>query len=70
MLCNDDIYLSKFPSIYVSQKVKPLQDLLSTKNAWVWDRDQNNAFKKIMEELSNTPVLALYKETVVSTHMG
>ena len=61
-------YLSKF-SPNLSQKVKPLRDFISTKNAWVWDRCQNNAFKKIKEKLSNTPVLALYdpcKETVVS----
>ena len=61
-------YLSKF-SPNLSQKVKPLRDLLSTKNAWVWDSCQNNAFKNIKEELSNTPVLALYdpsKETIVS----
>ena len=61
-------YLSKF-SPNLSQKVKPLRDLLSTKNEWVWDSCQNNAFNKIKEELSNTPVLALYdpcKETVVS----
>ena len=61
-------YLSKF-SPNLSQEVKPLQDLLSTKNAWVWDKSQQDAFRQIKNELSNTPVLALYdpsKETVVS----
>ena len=61
-------YLSKF-SPNLSQKVKPLRDLLSTKNEWVWDKCQEDAFVQIKQELSNTPVLALYdpsKETIVS----
>ena len=51
-------YLSKF-SPNLSQKVKPLRDLLSTKNAWVWDKSQQDAYMQIKNELSNTPVLAL-----------
>lgn len=61
-------YLSKF-SPNLSQKVKPLRDLLSTKNEWVWDKCQEDAFNQIKQELSNTPVLALYdpgKDTTVS----
>ena len=61
-------YLSKF-SPNLSQKVKPLRDLLSAKNEWVWNTCQEDAFKQIQQELSNTPVLALYdpsKETIVS----
>ena len=38
-------YLSKF-SPNLSQKVKPLGDLLSTKNAWVWDKIQQDATSK------------------------
>ena len=61
-------YLSKF-SPNLSQKVKPLRDLLSVKHEWVWDKCQQDAFNQIKQELSDTPVLALYdpsKETVVS----
>ena len=61
-------YLSKF-SPNLSQKVKPLRDLLSSKYEWVWDTSQQDAFDQIRQELSNTPVLALYdpsKETTVS----
>ena len=61
-------YLSKF-SPNLSQKVKPLRDLLSTKNEWVWGAYQREAFDRIKQELSATPVLALYdpsKETLVS----
>ena len=61
-------YLSKF-SPNLSQKVKPLRDLLSTKNEWIWGAYQREAFDTIKKELSSTPVLALYdpsKETMVS----
>ena len=60
-------YLSKF-SPNLSQKIKPLRDLLSTKNEWLWEKCQQDAFTQIKEELSSTPVLALYdpcKETFV-----
>ena len=42
-----------------------MRDLLSTKNEWLWE----DAFTQIKEELSSTPVLALYdpsKERIVS----
>ena len=61
-------YLSKF-SPNLSQKVKPLRYLLSRKNQWLWDKCQQDAFNQIKQELSNTPILALYdpsKETIVS----
>jgi len=38
--------LSKFSS-NLSQKLKPLCDLLSTKNEWVWCAYQQKAFDKI-----------------------
>ena len=62
-------YLSNF-SPNLSQKIKPLRnDLLSTKNEWLWENCQYNAFIQIKEELSSTPVLEPYdpsKETIVS----
>ena len=61
-------YLGKFIS-NLSHKVKPLRDLLSAKNEWVWSDRQQSAFCQIKQELSKTPVLALYDpthDTVVS----
>ena len=61
-------YLSKF-SPNLSQKVKPLRDLLSRKNQLLWDKCQQDAFDQIKHELSNTPILVLYdpsKEIIVS----
>ena len=61
-------YLGKFVS-NLSHKVKPLRDLLSAKNEWMWSDSQQNAFSQIKQELSNAPVLALYNptsDTVVS----
>ena len=62
-------YLGKFTS-NLSQKVKPLRDLLSKKNEWVWGDIQQTAFLQIKHELSDCPVLALYdpsRDTMVST---
>ena len=39
---------------------KPLRDLLSRKNDWCWGSAQHEAFAKIKEALTDTPVLALY----------
>ena len=61
--------ISKQVFFYLSQKIKPLRDLLSTKNEWLWDKCQQDAFTQIKQELSSTPVLVLYdpsKETIVS----
>lgn len=44
----------------LAEKDKPLRDLLSKKNHWVWGADQVRACKGLKEELSSTPVLALY----------
>ena len=46
-------YLSKF-SPNLSQKIKPLKGLLSTKNEWLWDKGQQDAFTQLKEELSST----------------
>ena len=38
--------LSKFTD-HLADKMKPLRDLLSKKNAWVWIHAQESAFKEI-----------------------
>ncbi|CAM4728520.1 unnamed protein product [Leuciscus chuanchicus] len=44
----------------LSEKDKPLRDLLSTKNMWYWGHDQQKAFHNLKQELSSPPVLQLY----------
>lgn len=44
----------------LAEKDNPSRDLLSKKNHWVWGADQVRAFKGLKEDLSSTPVLALY----------
>ena len=39
---------------------QPLRELLSTKNEWCWGPSQQEAFLKIKNVLTNTPVLTLY----------
>lgn len=60
--------LSKFtPNL--AEKTKPLRDLLSKKNQWLWGDGQQQAFQEIKQELSSRPVLALYnphRETTIS----
>ena len=61
-------YLGKFTPNF-SHKVKPWRDLLSAKNEWTWSISQQEAFAQVKQELSNSPVLALYdptRDTVVS----
>ena len=38
----------------------PQRQLLSTKNAWMWDNSHDESFKAIKQELSKPTVLALY----------
>ena len=48
---------------------QPLVDLLQKKNQWPWGPSQQSAFDFMKDELSKTPVLALYdpnRETTVS----
>ena len=60
--------LSKFcPSL--AEKTKPLRDLLSLKNQWLWGSCQDQAFNSLKKSLTSSEVLALYNptfETVVS----
>ena len=51
------------------EKAKPLWDILSNMNAWVWRESQQHAFQEIKQELSSAPILAIYDpnlDTVVS----
>ena len=60
--------LAKFtPSL--AEQAKPLRDLLSKKNSWVWGDCQQRAFQEIKHQLSSAPILALYdpsRDTIVS----
>ncbi|KAK7878780.1 hypothetical protein WMY93_030940 [Mugilogobius chulae] len=44
----------------LSEKDKPLRDLLSNKNMWYWGHEQQQAFCSLKHELSSAPVLQLY----------
>ena len=60
--------MTKF-SPHMADTTKPLQDLLSQKNHWVWGGDQDKAYKEVKQSLSSAEVLAKYdvsRETVLS----
>jgi len=60
--------LGKFCS-QLADKAKPIHELLSSKSGWFWGESQQKSFEDIKQELSSTPLLALYdpqKETVIS----
>lgn len=54
----------------LSEKTRPLRDLLSSKNEWLWSSAQEEAFTRLKENLVQAPVLAHYctekKTTIVS----
>ena len=53
----------------LSTVAQPLRDLLQKKNQWTWGPSHQRAFDLVKDELSKTPVLALYdpnRETTVS----
>ena len=53
----------------LADKTKPLRDLLSTKNQWIWEDPQDAAFQNVKDTLCSTQVLAHYdltRETTVS----
>lgn len=54
---------------HLAEKTKPIRDLLSTKNEFLWGPTQQDAFEKLKAELTSTPVLAHYnpaKKTILS----
>ena len=51
--------LSKFQP-KTAELTKPLRDLLSSKNQWLWSNDQDEACRAIKESLISTPTLAHY----------
>ena len=53
----------------LSEKTRPLRDLLSSKNEWLWGSAQEEAFTRLKKDMIQAPVLAHYcteKETIVS----
>ena len=51
--------LGKF-SRQLAELSKPLRDLLSTNNDWIWGPEQDKAFLAVKEELAKPTTLALY----------
>ena len=51
--------LGKF-LFHLSDITHPLRGLLSSKTAWLWGQEQENAFTRVKEELAKPTVLALY----------
>ena len=58
-MCN---HLSKF-SLDLVETTKPLRDLLSKKNTWVWDEAHKKSFQDVKSKLGSTPVLCLYNQS-------
>ena len=60
--------MSKFIP-HMANITKPINELLQKDRAWVWDRQQEEAFELIKKILTTTPVLAAFDpelETIVS----
>ena len=54
---------------HLAEKNKPFRDLLSTKNEFLWEPTQQDAFQKLKKELTSTPVLTHYdpaRKTILS----
>ena len=51
----------------LTEKTKPLRDLVSDRNAFIWGTAQQDAFSKIKDALCSAPVLSLYSPTRITT---
>ena len=58
--------LSKFAPNLADQ-TKPLRDLLSSKNQWIWGEPQRQAFSQVKHSLTTTPILALFDPNLMTT---
>ena len=58
--------LSKF-SPRISDKMRPLCELLSKNNQWCWGESQKMAFKEVKTMLTSSPVLALFDPSLATT---
>ena len=58
--------LGKF-SPHIAELSKPLRDLLSAKNAWLWTPAQDEAFTNLKKELTSPNILVLYDPNVETT---
>ena len=54
--------LSKFSPFFAYQS-QPLCNLLSSKNQWVWEEPQSDAFNKVKAAITSSQVLGLYDPT-------
>ena len=45
---------------HLAEKTKPIRDLLSTKNEFLWGPTKQDAFEKLRKGTTSTPVLAHY----------
>ena len=58
--------LSKFaPNL--AEITKPLRDLLVKNNHWTWGEPQQEAFQKVKNALTNSPILAMYNPNLETT---
>ena len=51
--------MGKF-SPYIAELTQPMRELLSSKRAWLWGPEQENAFTRVKEELVKPTTLTLY----------
>ena len=53
---------NQFSKFYpqLTEKTKPLRDLLSTKHTWTWSQPQEDALQQTKDNLSSEQMLALY----------
>lgn len=62
-------HVAKFAGSGLSDRIKPLRDLLKKEADWIWSSPQEEAFEYIKKQLSAAPILAHYspdKPTCVS----